>query len=372
MALTSMPACCCCQPNLSTSVPLQAMKETVELVELPSTVIKNACSSGQRGSAPAITETSDFDSMMQHCHVQSSSTDDRNSSNEAQGTSLFSRNKVKQKFLLFDFNLVFNTVVVGTNVAYFLCTLTQKVAPTSVGEWVSTLVILNIVFPGMVVTIDSLPGDLGTYLLIVVVESVAWLVLADWRLRGTFQKQSECILVLLLWSICTSYVAWSIPALYMGFVGGKLDATLGVLFAMMVQGSCYYLLELVLVEEHRRLFEGPEGSAGGQSPAEERAVLEQEALDDLTTLIPFTRGRLDHKRIALHAGRQLDESCCRRLRKESCAICASELIEVKKKVLLRRLDWCEHVFHRQCVDEWLLRHNSSCPLCRQRPLEEVT
>ena len=113
-----------------------------------------------------------------------------------------------------------------------------------------------------------------------------------------------------------------------------------------MQGSCYYLLELVLVEEHRRLFEGPEGSAWGQSPAEERAVLEQEALDDLTTLIPFMRGRLDRQRIALHAGRQLDESCCRRLRKESCAICASELIEVKKKVLLRRLDWCEHVFHR--------------------------
>ncbi|XP_068640958.1 putative RING-H2 finger protein ATL61 [Aristolochia californica] len=50
-----------------------------------------------------------------------------------------------------------------------------------------------------------------------------------------------------------------------------------------------------------------------------------------------------------------------------CAIC---LEEVEEKAECRTLPVCEHCFHKQCVDSWLVK-KATCPLCRRRLLEEV-
>ena len=45
---------------------------------------------------------------------------------------------------------------------------------------------------------------------------------------------------------------------------------------------------------------------------------------------------------------------------EACAICLCEM-EVGDKV--RKLG-CMHQFHAKCVDKWLLKFNSVCPICK--------
>lgn len=46
---------------------------------------------------------------------------------------------------------------------------------------------------------------------------------------------------------------------------------------------------------------------------------------------------------------------------ERCQVCLSdyELGEI-----YRRLKVCGHVFHRECIDEWLTTGRNNCPLCR--------
>eukprot|EP00960_Hanusia_phi_P008504 242447-Hanusia_phi.AAC.3 len=218
MAITSLPACSstCCRRILNTSLPPRA----AEILSFSSTNVATASPKNEGAPAYSVSESSNASSHHDRGHGSGSQAQPgwikpgtkryEGTSSEAHGLS--TRGSDRQAFVFLDFNLVFNSVVVLTNVAYCICTAMRKIRPTSLGEWLSTLIILNIVFPGIIVTIDSLPGDLGrrrgrdlgrtekmagTYLLIVVIESVVWLVLADWRLRGTFQKQSECILVLL-------------------------------------------------------------------------------------------------------------------------------------------------------------------------------
>mmetsp|Transcript_24376 Transcript_24376/g.26645 ORF Transcript_24376/g.26645 Transcript_24376/m.26645 type:complete len:319 (-) Transcript_24376:757-1713(-) len=48
----------------------------------------------------------------------------------------------------------------------------------------------------------------------------------------------------------------------------------------------------------------------------------------------------------------------------TCPICLSEFVEGETARLLN----CQHMFHQQCVDEWL-RVNASCPTCRKRLVE---
>ena len=45
---------------------------------------------------------------------------------------------------------------------------------------------------------------------------------------------------------------------------------------------------------------------------------------------------------------------------ERCAICVEDF---KDGDSLRVLP-CEHVFHKECIDEWLINHSSLCPLCK--------
>ena len=47
--------------------------------------------------------------------------------------------------------------------------------------------------------------------------------------------------------------------------------------------------------------------------------------------------------------------------KETCAICVEEF---KDKDITRVLP-CNHFFHPDCIDPWLIDHSSMCPLCKQ-------
>ena len=46
---------------------------------------------------------------------------------------------------------------------------------------------------------------------------------------------------------------------------------------------------------------------------------------------------------------------------DQCSICMEDIVPTQ---LHRELP-CEHVFHPQCVDTWLLKCNATCPLCRK-------
>jgi hypothetical protein len=49
---------------------------------------------------------------------------------------------------------------------------------------------------------------------------------------------------------------------------------------------------------------------------------------------------------------------------DTCPICLNEYEEgVKIRLLL-----CEHVYHIECIDKWLLRNNRFCPVCKRRVL----
>ncbi|KAL2000299.1 hypothetical protein VTN02DRAFT_3305 [Thermoascus thermophilus] len=46
---------------------------------------------------------------------------------------------------------------------------------------------------------------------------------------------------------------------------------------------------------------------------------------------------------------------------ESCVFCLESL---DAKTAYRQLP-CDHCFHQPCIDDWIRRHDASCPLCRQ-------
>ncbi|GLJ39077.1 hypothetical protein SUGI_0796560 [Cryptomeria japonica] len=50
-----------------------------------------------------------------------------------------------------------------------------------------------------------------------------------------------------------------------------------------------------------------------------------------------------------------------------CPICLSDFADGEK---IRVLPECNHSFHRQCIDQWLLSH-SSCPTCRRSLVDFV-
>ncbi|KAK5467406.1 hypothetical protein LTS15_000378 [Exophiala xenobiotica] len=52
---------------------------------------------------------------------------------------------------------------------------------------------------------------------------------------------------------------------------------------------------------------------------------------------------------------------------ERCLICLSDYASSEE---VRRLDKCQHVYHRECIDEWLTTGRNSCPLCRGQGVQE--
>ncbi|KAK9168519.1 hypothetical protein Syun_000659 [Stephania yunnanensis] len=49
---------------------------------------------------------------------------------------------------------------------------------------------------------------------------------------------------------------------------------------------------------------------------------------------------------------------------DDCAVCLGEF---ECKSVVKRIPFCGHFFHAQCIEVWLLNH-SSCPLCRSSQL----
>lgn len=52
---------------------------------------------------------------------------------------------------------------------------------------------------------------------------------------------------------------------------------------------------------------------------------------------------------------------------DDCTVC---LTNYKIGERIRRLE-CEHIFHKRCIDRWLLKGDSCCPICRKEPYEEI-
>lgn len=61
-------------------------------------------------------------------------------------------------------------------------------------------------------------------------------------------------------------------------------------------------------------------------------------------------------------------SCSSRLGEDACSICLGEYDEGAE---VRELPECRHLFHKGCVDRWLLTRSSFCPICRARAVDRA-
>ncbi|KAF4553081.1 Ring finger domain-containing protein 8 [Elsinoe fawcettii] len=52
---------------------------------------------------------------------------------------------------------------------------------------------------------------------------------------------------------------------------------------------------------------------------------------------------------------------------ERCLVC---LCDFEKEEEARKLNECGHLYHRECIDEWLTKGRNSCPLCRGQGVQE--
>lgn len=51
----------------------------------------------------------------------------------------------------------------------------------------------------------------------------------------------------------------------------------------------------------------------------------------------------------------------------NCAICLEEFFHGEEVRVLPR---CRHMYHRGCIDQWLLLRSLHCPICRDRTIEQ--
>lgn len=54
------------------------------------------------------------------------------------------------------------------------------------------------------------------------------------------------------------------------------------------------------------------------------------------------------------------------VKETTCSIC---LVEFDENDEIRQLR-CDHVFHSECIDPWLLNGKAVCPVCRQGVYED--
>ena len=78
----------------------------------------------------------------------------------------------------------------------------------------------------------------------------------------------------------------------------------------------------------------------------------QELQVDVRSQIPL--GADETRKLPMRKYREGEEKM------ERCAICVDDF---KDGDMLRILP-CEHAFHRECIDEWLVNHSAVCPLCK--------
>lgn len=77
-------------------------------------------------------------------------------------------------------------------------------------------------------------------------------------------------------------------------------------------------------------------------------------------IIPQPRTGLDGPTIESYPKTVLGESCRLPNDDATCAICLSGY---KPKESLRTIPECNHYFHSECIDKWLML-NATCPMCR--------
>ncbi|KAB8349762.1 hypothetical protein FH972_023776 [Carpinus fangiana] len=53
---------------------------------------------------------------------------------------------------------------------------------------------------------------------------------------------------------------------------------------------------------------------------------------------------------------------------EKCLVC---LCDFSVREVVRRLNKCKHLFHQECIDQWLTTGRNACPLCRQQGVDEA-
>ena len=98
----------------------------------------------------------------------------------------------------------------------------------------------------------------------------------------------------------------------------------------------------------------------------------------LSTLLPLLRtlnipvraravgGAAAYEDVVVHASQDIingasTESTLEADMEDNCTICQDRM---RQGELIRKLTACEHVFHRACIDNWLLSRSVICPTCR--------
>ena len=96
-------------------------------------------------------------------------------------------------------------------------------------------------------------------------------------------------------------------------------------------------------------------SAGGVYTIRETTTTESESGGDGTKTAKLVAVAADgDEQVLLWAG-------------QCCLVCLSDF---EPKDSVRKLVRCQHIFHQECIDQWLTTGRNSCPLCREQGVDE--
>lgn len=105
-------------------------------------------------------------------------------------------------------------------------------------------------------------------------------------------------------------------------------------------------------QELRLLFFSPQQTNGSRETVVYELQINFDTVEGASEP-PVTATKQALRKNRILRARVSDESC-------ECAICMISFIRAQR---LRKLP-CEHKFHVECVDKWLLGHSNKCPVCR--------